>query len=67
MAKLRYPSSEKVYDEVLVDPHSKMAHAIFYKELDPFGDPLDTLIRCEEGDEIAQSMTCFEFHESKAF
>lgn len=61
---VKYPSFTKIDEEILVDPHSKMAYAVFYKEPDPCGDPLDVLTRCEEGDEVALSITCFEFHDA---
>lgn len=46
-----YPIFTRLYDEITVDPHS--GFWFYHQDADPDGDPLDLLIRCEEGDEEA--------------
>jgi len=49
---MAYPMFNRVQMEVPYDPHWK-----FWRDhdtADPNGDPLDLLIRAEEGDEVAQ-------------
>jgi hypothetical protein len=61
MVKL-YPPFELVYPEILMDPHSKLAYAT--QKVDEDSDPLEILLRAEEGDEVAMDITTFEYHRS---
>jgi len=53
MAKL-YPKFSQEYLEIPVDPHSPFW--LYHAETDPLGNPLDLMVRAEEGDEIAMAV-----------
>lgn len=50
----KYEPFRRIELEQPVDPHS--AFWLFHEKVDEHGDPLDLLIRAEEGDEIAQEV-----------
>lgn len=55
-----YPLFERIYEEIPVDPHS--GFWFYHEKEDPNGDPLDLLLRADDGDEVALDMVGIEYH-----